>query len=136
MVKVGTRAQVGFFLLYVACLSILRWKCHSRKILSRWKILQIYDIFSLSWRKQGKTFFRSCHLIFFFFIVKSDKWFCFCFSEKTREKWLAMFLRFSWEWKTFKTVFGTPWKIAKVDRKIFYSYRKTIFQSNPEKFAG
>lgn len=93
-------------------------------------------IFFLSPGENKEKVFPFMPSNFFFFIVKSDKWFCFCFSEKTREKWLAMFLRFSWEWKTFETVFGIPWKIAKVDRKIFYSYRKTIFQSNPEKFAG
>lgn len=65
-------------------------------------MLQIYD-FSFSWQKQGKTFPPLYAIeIFSLSTVKCDKWFCFCFSRKTLEKWLAMFFEIFTEWKTSK----------------------------------
>lgn len=109
---------------------MLHWKCHSCKILPRWKMLQFMIFFLSPGENKEKLF--PVHGIEFFFLERSDKWFCFCFSRKTHEKWLAMFLRFPQNEKLSKQ-FLFPRENCKTWSENIFKPSKNNFSIKPRK---
>lgn len=111
-------------------------KVSCKKLLTLKNAANLWHFFFLlakTWRK----FSRFHHRTFSSSTVKCDKWLCFCFSPETREKWLAMLSRFSWNGKLSKQFllpFFPSEKLLNLFGKIFFSQRKNNFSINPKNF--